>query len=86
MTRFTRQFRLLAGSAVFAVTLVGLGAGSAAAANGPEYVGACNMLHALDGNLYHAWVVESAHGWDGKWRAIAASDCPAQRFDQPVHQ
>jgi hypothetical protein len=85
MTRVTRRFRILAGTAVIALTLGGF-AGTAAAANGPEYVGSCNMLHAMpNGNLFHAWVVENANGWDGKWVAVERSGCPFDKFLQPVH-
>lgn len=45
------------------------------------------MLHAMDkGNLFHAWVMENANGWDGKWGAVAASGCPAKKFPQPTHE
>lgn len=85
MAPIARRFRLLAITALVALSLGAL-AGSAAAANGPDYVGACNMLHALDkGGLYHAWVVENVNGWDGKWVAIDKSGCDAPRFPQPTH-
>jgi hypothetical protein len=86
MTRVTRRFRILAGTAVIALTLSGF-AGTAAAANGPAQVGACNMIHALsvgaNGGVFGAWVVENANGWDGKWVAVAASGCPFEKFPQP---
>ncbi|MEX1156616.1 MAG: hypothetical protein WED12_05565 [Chloroflexota bacterium] len=86
MTRFTRRFRILVGTAVIALTLSGL-AGTASAADGPEYVGSCNMLNAMaNGGLFHAWVVENANGWDGKWVAVKASGCPFEKFPQPVHE
>jgi hypothetical protein len=85
MTGVARRFRILAGTAVIALTLSGV-AGAAAAANGPDYTGACNMLSAMtNGRLYHAWVVENANGWDGKWVGLAASGCPFEKFPQPVH-
>lgn len=86
MTRVTRRFRILAGAAVIALTLSGF-AGTAAAAEGPAEVGACNMIHALfvgaNDGLFGAWVVENANGWDGKWVAVAASGCPFEKFPQP---
>lgn len=83
MGRLNRRFRLLAVTAVIALSLSGF-AGTAAAANGPAQVGACNMVHALaNGGLFHAWVVENANGWDGKWAAIAASGCLFEKFPQP---
>ena len=85
MTRFARRFRFLAVTAVIALTLSGF-AGTAAAANGPAYVGSCNMLNAMtNGGLFHAWVVENPNGWDGKWVAVDRSGCPFDKFDQPVH-
>lgn len=86
MTRIARRFQLLAITALVALGL-GAFAGGAAAANGPEYIGSCNMLHAMDnGGLFHAWVVENANGWDGKWVAVNRSGCPFEKFDQPTHQ
>jgi hypothetical protein len=90
MTRITRRFRILAGTAVIALTLSGF-AGTAAAATGPapgtDLVGSCNMILALNvganGGLFGAWVVENANGWDGKWVSIAASGCPFEKFPQP---
>lgn len=85
MIRVTRRFPILAATAVAALTFGGF-AGTAAAAAGPDYVGSCNMLHAMtQGGLFHAWVVENAHGWDGKWVAVSASGCPFEKFPQPVH-
>ena len=82
----TRRFRILASTAVIALSLSGF-AGAAAAANGPDQVGSCNMIHALFGGendgLYGAWVTENANGWDGKWIAVAASGCPFEKFPQP---
>lgn len=86
MVRANRRFRRLAVTAVIALSLSGF-AGTAAAANGPAEVGACNMVHALfkgaNGGLFHAWVVENANGWDGKWVAVAVSGCPFEKFPQP---
>lgn len=86
MTRVTRRFRILAATAVIALSLSGF-AGTATAANGPAQVGSCNMIHALfvgeNGGLYGAWVTENANGWDGKWVAVAASGCPFEKFPQP---
>jgi hypothetical protein len=85
MTGIKRGIRILAGTAVIALTLGGF-AGTAAAANGPEFVGSCNMLNAMgNGGLFHAWVVENANGWDGKWVAVDRSGCPFEKFAQPVH-
>jgi hypothetical protein len=57
--------------------------GSALAAQGPAYVGACNMLVALNvganGGLLGAFSVENVNGWDGKWVAVAASGCDLQK-------
>lgn len=86
MTRITRTSPILAATAVITLSLAGF-AGTAAAAQGPDYVGSCNMLHAMaPGGLFHAWVVENANGWDGKWVAVDASGCPFEKFPQPVHQ
>lgn len=79
MIRVTRRFRLLAVTAVIALSLSGF-AGTAAAANGPAEVGACNMLLALgvgaNGGMAHAMSVDNANGNDGMWGAVAASGCP----------
>jgi hypothetical protein len=86
VVRVTRRFRLLAVTAVIALSLSGF-AGTAAAANGPAEVGACNMVHALfvgaNDGLFRAWIGENANGWDGKWVAVAASGCPFEKFPQP---
>jgi putative copper export protein len=86
MAPIARRFRLLAITALVALSL-GAFAGGAAAANGPAQVGACNMIHALsvgaNGGLFHAWVGENANGWDGKWVGVAASGCAFEKFPQP---
>ncbi len=84
MTRMATRVRLLAITALVALSL-GAFAGGAAAASGPDFPGACNMLHALKGGLYHAWVVENPNGWAGKWVSIDASGCDAPQFPQPTH-
>ena len=86
MTDMAGRLRLFVVTAVVALTLSAF-AGTAAAANGPAEVGACNMVHALftgaNDGLFHAWVVENTNGWDGKWVAVAVSGCPFEKFPQP---
>jgi hypothetical protein len=83
MVRVTRRFRLLAVTAVIALSLSGF-AGTAAAATGPAQgtglVGACNMLLAwgvgANGGMARAMSVDNANGNDGMWGAVAVSGCP----------
>lgn len=86
MAHLAKRFRVLAVTAVVALSLSAF-AGTAAAATGPSQgtglVGSCNMLLALNvganGGLAHAFSVENGNGWDGKWVAVAASGCDLQK-------
>ena len=86
MLRIARRLRILAVTAVIALSL-SVFAGTAAAATGPAsgtgLTGSCNMLAALgagaNGGLAHAFSVENVNGWDGKWGAVAASGCELQK-------
>jgi hypothetical protein len=86
MLRNVKRHRILAVSAVVALSLSAV-AGTVAAATGPAQgtglVGSCNMLLALNvganDGLGHAFSVENINGWDGKWVAVAASGCDLQK-------
>ena len=63
---------------VSVIALLSVFAGSALADQGPEYVGACNMLH--DSTMIDTMVAHlvDTPGWDGMFNAAAASgggDC-----------
>jgi hypothetical protein len=83
MTDMARRLRLLAVTAVVALTLSAF-AGTAAAATGPSqgtgFVGACNMLLAwgvgANGGMARAMSADNANGNDGMWGAVAVSGCP----------
>jgi hypothetical protein len=86
MLRVVKRLRVLAVTAVVALSLSAF-AGTAAAATGPApgtgLVGSCNMLLALNvganGGLAGAFSMENVNGWDGKWGAVAASGCDLQK-------
>lgn len=86
MLRIVKRLRILAVTAVVALSLSAF-AGTAAAATGPApgtgLVGSCNMLAALgvgaNGGLARAFSRENVNGWDGKWGAVAASGCELQK-------
>jgi hypothetical protein len=86
MLRIARRLRILAVTAVVALSLsafAGTAAAAAGAAPGTGLVGSCNMLAALgvgaNGGLAHAFSEENIHGWDGKWVAVDASGCELQK-------
>jgi hypothetical protein len=63
---------------VSVIALLSVFTGSALAAQGPAYVGACNMLH--DSKMFDTMVAHlvGSPGWDGMFHAAAASgggDC-----------
>jgi hypothetical protein len=82
MLRIVKRLRILAVTAVVALSLSAF-AGTAAAAPGTGLEGSCNMLLAFgvgaNGGLAHAFSVEDVNGWDGKWVAVAASGCELQK-------
>ena len=86
MLRIARRLRMLAVTAVVALSLSAF-AGTAAAATGSAagtgLTGSCNMLAALGvgakGGLAHAFSEENINGWDGKWGAVDASGCELQK-------
>ena len=83
MERMARRFRLVAVTALIALSLSAF-AGTAAAATGPAQgtglVGACNMLLAwgagANGGMANAMAVNNANGNAGMWQAVAVSGCP----------
>ncbi len=78
MEHVVRRFRLLAVTAVIALSLSSF-AGTALAATGPAqgtgFVGACNMLR--DATMTTIPMVRniSGNGDAGMWNAVAASGC-----------
>jgi len=82
MLRIAKRLRILAVTAVVALSL-GAFAGTAAAAPGTGLVGSCNMLLAYgvgaNGGLARAFSMENVNGWDGKWVAVAASGCELEK-------
>jgi hypothetical protein len=86
MLQIVKRLRILAITAVVALSLsafAGTAAAASDAAPGTGLVGSCNMLAALgagsQGGLARAFAVENVNGWDGKWGAVAASGCDLQK-------
>lgn len=81
MQELMRRSRVLVVAAVVALSL-SVFAGPAAAANGPEYVGGCNMLHGFHGDssdvtrgMGRAMSVANANGATGMFHGLEASGC-----------
>lgn len=83
MVHVVRRFRVVAVTALIALTLsafAGTAAAATGAAPGTGLIGACNMLLAWDvganGGMANAMSVDNAAGNDGMWHAVAVSGCP----------